>query len=114
MNYKNVNELIELSKEIHGNKYDYSLLIPKSKSKSKIICPDHGIFEQEIYMHIKRKQGCPKCLGRNLTQSDFIKECKKVHGDKYLYNNTIYKSKSDNIIITCKIRILNILNKESR
>ena len=33
--------------EIHGNIYDYSLAeYVNSKTKVKIICPEHGIFEQ--------------------------------------------------------------------
>ena len=104
IDYKDVNSLIQLSNDIHGDKYDYSLLVTtKKNSKSKIICPTHGIFEQSIYMHIKRKQGCPKCTGQKLTQSDYINECKKVHGDKYLYDKTIYTSKRENIIVTCRI-----------
>ena len=32
---------------IHGNKYDYSLVkYTKNKNKVKIVCPNHGVFEQ--------------------------------------------------------------------
>ena len=48
-------------KEIHNNKYDYSLVeYTKAHSLIKIICPEHGIFEQAAYSH-KQGIGCPKC-----------------------------------------------------
>ena len=41
------NEFINRSKRIHNNKYNYSLVdYIKGTIKVKIICPDHGIFEQ--------------------------------------------------------------------
>lgn len=48
----------------HGNKYDYSLVVYKTvHDKVKIICPEHGIFEQSPQPHLSG-QGCPKCSGR--------------------------------------------------
>lgn len=45
----------------HKNKYDYSLVkYSHSHSRVKIICEDHGIFEQEPYSHLKG-HGCPIC-----------------------------------------------------
>lgn len=36
---------IKKAQEIHGNKYDYSLVeVSRSKDKVKIICPIHGVF----------------------------------------------------------------------
>ncbi len=56
------NEFIEKSKNIHKDKYDYSLVNYKNNStKVKIICSNHGIFEQEPSSHINHKNGCPKC-----------------------------------------------------
>ena len=49
------------AKEIHGDKYDYSLVnYEKALKKVKIICPTHGIFEQKPSNHLLG-QGCPKC-----------------------------------------------------
>jgi very-short-patch-repair endonuclease/phage FluMu protein Com len=47
---------------IHHNKY-YYLLIDwiNSHEKIKIICPEHGIFEQTPTNHLDNKQGCPIC-----------------------------------------------------
>ena len=60
----NTKEYIEKTKKIHGNRYDYSLVkYTGSKNKIKIICPIHGIFEQNSKNH-KRGQNCPKCSGK--------------------------------------------------
>lgn len=54
-------QLIKRAKEIHGDKYDYSLVDYKNnKTKIKIICPIHGIFEQVPVNHL-RGSGCPIC-----------------------------------------------------
>jgi len=54
-------ELISKAKEVHGNKYDYSLVEYKdSKTKIKIKCPIHGVFEQIPRTHLKGT-GCMEC-----------------------------------------------------
>jgi hypothetical protein len=54
-------EFIEKAIEKHGNKYDYSnLKYINDKTKVKIICPNHGEFEQKPSNHLMG-QGCPIC-----------------------------------------------------
>ena len=61
-NSKSQEEILELFKETHGNKYDYSLVkYWKAKVKVKIICRKHGIFEQDPYDHYALGTGCPLC-----------------------------------------------------
>lgn len=64
-----LDERINVSREIHGDKYDYSLINPDTydggNNKSKIICPDHGVFEQRMNSHVKG-HGCPKCASSNV------------------------------------------------
>ena len=63
-------EFIRRSKEVHGDKYDYSNVIYKwEKEKVKIICKKHGEFWKEPNNHINNKQGCPKC---KLTKGELI------------------------------------------
>ena len=51
-----------LASEKHSNKYNYSeFKYINNSSKSKIICPIHGMFEQTLNSHIDQKQGCPFC-----------------------------------------------------
>ena len=52
-----------LLEEFKNNKYDYRYVKEDFKTlrnKVRIICPEHGVFEQSMSWH-KRGQGCPKC-----------------------------------------------------
>lgn len=52
---------IAKSKEKHGNKYDYSLVnYTLAHNRVKIICPEHGEFNQLPYTHIQGF-GCYQC-----------------------------------------------------
>ena len=54
-------EFIARAKQVHGDKYDYSNVVYKNAfSKVKIICPEHGMFEQEANSHL-RGCGCKMC-----------------------------------------------------
>lgn len=45
----------------HGDRYNYSLVAySTTHAKVKIICPDHGVFQQSPNNHLKG-QGCRKC-----------------------------------------------------
>lgn len=55
-------EFIKRAREVHGDKYDYSLVrYVNSRTDVDIICPIHGVFPQSPSGHIHQKQGCPKC-----------------------------------------------------
>ena len=76
--FKNKN-FITISEKIHDNKYDYSLVkYINNKTKIKIICPKHGVFEQIPSSHLKG-HGCPIC--RNSKGEKIIR--------KYLNENKI-------------------------
>ena len=54
-------QIIQQFRKIHSSKYDYSQVnYINSKTKLKIICPEHGIFMQSASVH-KRPAGCPTC-----------------------------------------------------
>jgi len=58
-------EFIERSKEIHNNKFDYSLTeLNGVMNKVKIICPKHGVFNQAAYGHLSGR-GCNTCKSSN-------------------------------------------------
>lgn len=94
---------INKSKEIHGNKYNYSYSIYKNnRTKIKIICPIHGLFEQSPSSHM-RGFGCAKCAGcKKLTEEEFINKSKKIHGNKYNYSLVEYINSHKKIIIICE------------
>ena len=100
---KNQKEFIDECKIIHNNKYDYSLVDYKNKHlKIKIICPEHGIFEQCSRSHL-RGHGCPHCVGlaKHTTES-FIKKSIEIHGNRYNYSLVDYKGNKSKIKIICQ------------
>ena len=101
---------LQKAKEIHGNKYDYSLVDYKDRlTKVKIICPIHGTFEQlpSNHIHTTLKQGCPKCghskasKSRLITTEEFIKKSKEINGDKYDYSKTKLLNMKTKVEIIC-------------
>lgn len=103
-------EWIRKAKEIHGDRYDYSLTMYSiAKEKLKIICPEHGVQEMLPHHHIKG-YGCGKCgkeminisNGRQFTQDQFIEKVKKLN-TTLDFSKTIYKNKRNLVIVTCPI-----------
>jgi hypothetical protein len=66
-------EFITKSKDVHGDKYDYSLVnYINNRTKVNIICIKHGIFSQSPSSHINNSSGCPYCCsskGENLIKN---------------------------------------------
>lgn len=98
---------IERSILINGDRYDYSLVDYKgNKIKVKIICPDHGVFEQTPNHHLKG-QGCPKCgnkttaFKRSLNIGTFINRSNKAHEGKYDYSLSEYVDNHTKVKIIC-------------
>lgn len=80
---KTTQEFIEKSISVHGNKYDYSLSkYVNNYTKLKIICKEHGVFEQNANNHYNNK-GCPKCgnkkIGKTLRQKASVYKNEKVN-----------------------------------
>lgn len=98
-------DFISKAKEIHGDKYDYSLVdYQGSAVPVTIICPIHGPFEQKPTKHTSLKRGCPKCGGTaKKTTEEFIADAKAVHSDKYDYSLAEYKTSFDPVVIICPL-----------
>ena len=101
-------EFIQRARAIHGDKYDYSLVDYKNnKTKVKIICPIHGIFEQKPLSHLSGNN-CPQCSSlengkkQTFTNIEFIEKAKEIHGDKYDYSLVDYKTAHNKVSIICK------------
>lgn len=93
---------VKKCKEIHNDRYDYSLVEYSGfKNKIKIICPEHGLFEQRAQAHILGNN-CKFCYNdsRNITKEQFIRLSKDIHSDRYLYDEYISLKKKINIV--CK------------
>lgn len=94
-------QFIEKAIEIHGNKYDYSKVnYIDAKTKVCIVCPEHGDFLQLPYNHLNGN-GCPSCARHKWDTDSFIKKAMEVHGDKYDYSKTEFKSTREKVCIIC-------------
>jgi hypothetical protein len=99
----NTISFIDKAKQVHGDKYDYSLVNYKGCfNKIKIICKLHGEFEQIAGNHLKGCN-CPKCNSKTLTTNEFIIKAKQVHGDRYNYSLVDYINSKKKVKIICKI-----------
>lgn len=100
----NLSIFLKKSKEVHGERYDYSLVNWKNtKSNVTIICKIHGKFDQNPQSHWGG-YGCPKCGYVNLKKSldQLLSECMNVHGDRYDYSLVDYKNNYSPITVMCK------------
>ena len=60
-NQLSIDDFILKAKQVHKNKYDYSISnLDNFNGKVQIICPKHGIFEQRCKDHLAGR-GCPRC-----------------------------------------------------
>ena len=100
---------IKICKEVHNNKYDYSLVkYTNARDKVDVICHEkdewgneHGVFSIRACNH-SSGTGCPKCGKRyHMTLDDFILKAKKTHGDKYDYSKVEYNKSTDKVCIIC-------------
>jgi very-short-patch-repair endonuclease len=99
---------IAKAKKFHGDKYDYSETVyVKNSQTCKIICPQHGAFDQLPIVHVRG--GCLHCgiLKRAKAKTKdtelFLKKSQEVHGDKFDYSQSVYTGTNDLITIGCKI-----------
>lgn len=102
-----LNTSIFISKaiNIHGDVYDYSQVeYVNMKTKVKIICSEHGVFEQTPDKHLHGRCGCPICAGNQKSNSsDFIKKSLAVHGDVYDYSLVEYINNRTSVNIICSV-----------
>ena len=78
-------EFIEKAQAIHGDNYDYSeVVFIDPHVKVKIICHEHGSFEQNIYNHL-RGSGCKLCRGKLKQKVDVqdIEQVKIINENKW-------------------------------
>ena len=86
---KTFQEIINEANIIFNNKYKYVEMFIKNNIRYiRIKCKIHGIFEKNIYNHIKKKQGCSLCSKpAKLTKEMFIEKSIVIHGKLYDYSN---------------------------
>ena len=93
-------EITDEANLIFNNEYNYIELFKKNNTNFlKIECKNHGLFEKNIYNHIKKKQGCSLCSKPSkLTNDMFIKKAYLVHGNKYDYTDVKYINGKEKIM----------------
>ncbi len=94
---------LKKSKDIHNNKYDYSLVDYKNAhTKVDIKCPIHGIFKQSLHAHTSG-EGCPSCSGnKKMGNEDFIKRSSEKFNNLYDYSLVDYINNRTNVKIICQ------------
>jgi hypothetical protein len=104
----NTDTFIQRAKEVHGDDYDYSKVDYQGGSVPvTIICPKHNLeFKQTPGNHL-RGAGCRLCANEKLrekylmSQDEFIRRAKEIHGDKYDYSQVDYKGAEKKVKIVC-------------
>ena len=106
---KTTNEFIRDARKVHGDRYDYSLVkYLNGRTKVKIICGEHGMFEQAPKDHLRGK-GCILCgyisttQKRSNTKEQFIERAIKIYGSRYNYDMVEYKNNRTKVCIICDI-----------
>lgn len=108
---KGLNKFLVEANKKYNNKFDYSLIknYKNTEQKSEIICPKHGVFSQRLADHLRNKYGCPKCYldeeaknRKKYNTNSFIKEAKKIWGNKINYEKTKYIKAWHKSIFVCK------------
>lgn len=107
---KNLYEVIDNFKKVHGDKYDYSLVEYQGYNiHIDIICPEHGVFRQRPKYHIGGR-GCRKCSAAKvavsrksskMTQKEFVGRSSERHLGKYDYSKSVYTGFNNKVVIIC-------------
>lgn len=107
---KGLEEFIMQSRSKFGDKFDYSKAsYVNNKTKLILVCPIHGEFHISPDSHLKSLTGCKKCgndLARKAVAKDkahFLAKARKVHGDKYNYDNFEYVNWHTPGYVTCPV-----------
>ena len=102
-------KFIQKSKEIHKDRYNYSVSeYVGANEKLIIICNDHGKFSQTPSRHVGGSH-CPICAAnhRNISRThstqNFIQRATHIHGDRYDYADSEYVGAKRLIAIRCRI-----------
>jgi hypothetical protein len=107
VNKKTLDEVLSLYAEVHGDRYDYSLITSYEgvEDEFSIICPSHGEFKQKARSHWIG-YGCWDCSrevpARLFPLEEALRKCVKTHGDTYDYSRVKYDTCHTPVDIICK------------
>ncbi len=94
-------KFIEQAKEVHGDKFDYSMVnLISYKKNVKIKCRQGHVFEQKVRSHLLGRD-CKKCSALCLTNEQFVEKSKKIFNDTFDYSKCNYINTNIKVILIC-------------
>lgn len=100
-------EFKKRAREEHGSRYDYSRIekVTNNRSRVEIVCGIHGVFEQQIKVHL-RGFGCKKCnnarTGKPINGPEEIEaKARAIHGNRYEYDTATYRKSTIPFRVIC-------------
>jgi len=107
---KTTEQFIAGAKAIHGDRYDYSLVIyTRAINKVEILCREHGSFMQSPNKHLSSAQGCKLCGAasqgskKTIGSEIMIARARAKHGDRFEYDIASYGLTNTPMRIRCRI-----------
>lgn len=99
----NTEDFISRSREVHGDRWDYSSTTYSGKKSISIACREHGEFTTIPINHLRGHGGCPRCGDRRkISVAEFVSRAKKQWGDQFDYSKTDFSITSDEATIICR------------
>jgi len=99
-------QFITKSKVLHGNTYDYTKFEYKGyRTRSIIICPVHGEFEQTPNNHIQSKIPCKKCslLNRGKKAINILNNINIKFNNKFSFNKEYFIGSKSKMRFNCPL-----------
>jgi Zn finger protein HypA/HybF involved in hydrogenase expression len=95
-------DVVEKSRSVHGDKYTYLRLVKDDKNTVKIVCscPFHGEFSLRAARHYTEGKGCPKCVTVTSLE-EFKKVSSEKHNYYYDYSESVFTTLKDKVKIKC-------------
>ena len=99
----NTEKFINKSRELYGERFDYSLVkYVNIQTPVKIICLEHEVeFKVIPHNHLHSSGGCKECLEVVVPTTEEFIELRSVHGDKYDYSLVEYVSTKEPVRLIC-------------
>jgi hypothetical protein len=103
-------QFINRSNEVHQNKYQYTKSVYiNDETKLIVTCSLHGDYLIRPNDHL-RGGACKICNKYNsanpkkaFAKQTFLEKARKIHGDKYSYENTNYIDSRTKVTISCRV-----------
>lgn len=95
--------IISEVERIYGDAYETDMIENNGVSDYVTLkCKKHALIFRKRLSRLLKGSGCPLCSGKaRKTFEQFVEDARKVHGDKYEYNDSNYVNSHTKIGITC-------------